>query len=124
MKRGKKYVEKVKLVDSSALYDSKDAIDLVQQTSVAKFDETIDAYSLSLLKRTPKSDLEPGQTLQQLEEIPFADQANEWAKLGVTEKMLTAIRRSGTNSRVYTNAKINELYESGFAIYNARKEEI
>lgn len=44
MKRGKKYLEKVKLVDSSALYDSKEAIDLVQQTSVAKFDETVEAH--------------------------------------------------------------------------------
>lgn len=44
MKRGKKYLEKVKLVDSSALYDAKDAIDLVQQTSVAKFDETVEAH--------------------------------------------------------------------------------
>ena len=44
MKRGKKYLEKVKLVDSSVLYDSKDAIDLVQQTSVAKFDETVEAH--------------------------------------------------------------------------------
>ena len=44
MKRGKKYLEKVKLVDSSVLYDTKDAIDLVQQTSVAKFDETVEAH--------------------------------------------------------------------------------
>jgi large subunit ribosomal protein L1 len=44
VKRGKKYLEKVKLVDSSVLYDSKDAIDLVQQTSVAKFDETVEAH--------------------------------------------------------------------------------
>ncbi|MDD3571002.1 MAG: 50S ribosomal protein L1 [Lachnospiraceae bacterium] len=44
MKRGKKYLEKVKLVDSSVLYDSKEAIDLVQQTTVAKFDETVEAH--------------------------------------------------------------------------------
>ena len=44
MKRGKKYLEKVKLGDSSVLYDSKDAIDLVQQTTVAKFDETVEAH--------------------------------------------------------------------------------
>ncbi|MGL4792101.1 MAG: 50S ribosomal protein L1 [Anaerotignaceae bacterium] len=44
MKRGKKYLEKIKLVDKSVAYDTKDAIDLVQQTTVAKFDETVEAH--------------------------------------------------------------------------------
>ncbi|MCI8342515.1 MAG: 50S ribosomal protein L1 [Firmicutes bacterium] len=44
MKRGKKYLEKVKLIDSAVAYDSADAIDLVQKTSVAKFDETVEAH--------------------------------------------------------------------------------
>jgi ribosomal protein L1, bacterial/chloroplast len=44
VKRGKKYLEKVKLIDSTVMYDSKEAIDLVQQTSVAKFDETVEAH--------------------------------------------------------------------------------
>jgi len=44
MKRGKKYVEKAKLVDPQRLYDTVDAIDLVQKTSVAKFDETVEAH--------------------------------------------------------------------------------
>ena len=44
MKRGKKYLEKEKLVDSAVLYDTKDAIELVQKTSVAKFDETVELH--------------------------------------------------------------------------------
>jgi len=44
MKRGKKYIDKAKLVDAQMLYDTKDAIDLVQKTSVAKFDETVEAH--------------------------------------------------------------------------------
>lgn len=44
MKRGKKYIEKAKLVDSAVVYDAADAINLVQQTSVAKFDETVEAH--------------------------------------------------------------------------------
>lgn len=44
MKRGKKYLEKEKLVNSTMLYDTIDAIKLVQQTSYAKFDETIEAH--------------------------------------------------------------------------------
>ena len=44
MKRGKKYIEASKLVDSTMLYDAKDAIDLVQKTAVAKFDETVEAH--------------------------------------------------------------------------------
>jgi len=44
MKRGKKYLEKAKLVDRTTAYDTKDALDLVVKTSVAKFDETVEAH--------------------------------------------------------------------------------
>ncbi len=44
MKRGKKYIEKAKLVNHATLYDTTEAIDLVQKTSVAKFDETVEAH--------------------------------------------------------------------------------
>ena len=44
MKRGKKYKESAKLVDRATLYDTVEAIDLVQKTSQAKFDETIEAH--------------------------------------------------------------------------------
>jgi len=41
---GKKYIDKAKLVDKTMLYDTADAIDLVQKTSIAKFDETVEAH--------------------------------------------------------------------------------
>lgn len=44
MKRGKRYLEVQKLVDRAKLYDSAEAIDLVQQTAKAKFDETVEAH--------------------------------------------------------------------------------
>ncbi len=44
MKRGKKYNEKAKLVDKAKLYDTQEAIDLVQKTKIAKFDETVEAH--------------------------------------------------------------------------------
>ncbi len=44
MKRGKKYQEIAKLVDSTKLYDVNEAIDLVTKTSTAKFDETVEAH--------------------------------------------------------------------------------
>lgn len=44
MKHGKKYREKAKLINKSMLYDTNDAIDLVQKTSSAKFDETVEAH--------------------------------------------------------------------------------
>ena len=44
MKRGKKYLEKEKLVDKSMLYDTNDAVELVLKTSTAKFDETVEAH--------------------------------------------------------------------------------
>ncbi len=44
MKHGKKYVESAKLVDSSALYDVADALDLSIKTGKAKFDETVEVH--------------------------------------------------------------------------------
>lgn len=44
MKRGKKYIEKAKLVNKSMLYDSNEACELVTKTSIAKFDETVEAH--------------------------------------------------------------------------------
>ena len=44
MKRGKRYIEKAKLVDRSVAYDALEAINLVQQTTVGKFDETVEAH--------------------------------------------------------------------------------
>ena len=42
MKHGKNYLESAKLVDRSRLYDPEEALELVQQTAKAKFDETIE----------------------------------------------------------------------------------
>lgn len=44
MKRGKKYLETAKMVDRTVLYDTKDAVELVKKTAVAKFDETIEVH--------------------------------------------------------------------------------
>jgi large subunit ribosomal protein L1 len=44
MKRGKKYIEAAKQVDRNALYDPSQALELVGKTSVAKFDETVEAH--------------------------------------------------------------------------------
>ena len=44
MKRGKKYKEIAKLVERLKLYDVGEAFDLVQKTSYAKFDETVEAH--------------------------------------------------------------------------------
>lgn len=44
MKRGKKYLESLKLVDRAKLYEPAEALDLVQKTAPAKFDETVEAH--------------------------------------------------------------------------------
>jgi len=44
MKRGKRYKESLKLVDRMKLYEPKEALDLVQKTASAKFDETVEAH--------------------------------------------------------------------------------
>lgn len=41
-KRGKNYQDSMKIVDRAKLYDTLEAIELVQQTAKAKFDETIE----------------------------------------------------------------------------------
>jgi len=41
-KRGKNYKESMKIVDRNNLYDLGEAIELVQKTAKAKFDETIE----------------------------------------------------------------------------------
>ena len=43
-KRGKKYQEAAKLFDRAELYDVDKAFELVTKTSVAKFDETVEAH--------------------------------------------------------------------------------
>lgn len=43
-KRGKKYLEKVKQVDSGKLYEAKEAIALVKKNASSKFDETIELH--------------------------------------------------------------------------------
>ena len=44
MFRGKNYKESAKLIDKQALYDPKDAFDLVCKASKAKFDETVELH--------------------------------------------------------------------------------
>ena len=44
MSQGKKYIESSKLVDKTKLYDPEEALDLVQKTAKAKFDETIEVH--------------------------------------------------------------------------------
>ncbi len=43
-KKGKNYLESAKLVDRENLYDSAEAIELVQKTAKAKFDETVELH--------------------------------------------------------------------------------
>lgn len=44
MKRGKKYLESAKLVDKLKLYETQDALELVQKVAKAKFDETVECH--------------------------------------------------------------------------------
>ena len=41
MKHGKKYTDGAKLIDRANLYTSKEALDLVEKTAKAKFDEEL-----------------------------------------------------------------------------------
>jgi large subunit ribosomal protein L1 len=58
MKRGKKYVEAAKLVDSSKSYAALEALDLACKTSVAKFDASVDvAFRLNIDPRKAEQNI-------------------------------------------------------------------
>ena len=44
MKHGKKYTDGANLIDRANLYTSKEALDLVEKTAKAKFDETVEVH--------------------------------------------------------------------------------
>ena len=44
MKHGKKFTDSAKLIDRTNLYETNEALDLVQQTAKAKFDETVEVH--------------------------------------------------------------------------------
>ena len=44
MKKGKRYAEAAKLVDSAKLYEAKEALDLIKKMPKAKFDETVELH--------------------------------------------------------------------------------
>ena len=44
MKHGKKYIDSVKTIDKTKLYEAREGMDLVVNTSKAKFDETIELH--------------------------------------------------------------------------------
>lgn len=44
MKRGKNYIESAKLIDKNKFYDVNEALEIVQQTAKAKFDESIEVH--------------------------------------------------------------------------------
>ncbi len=44
MKKGKRYVESAKLVDKTVAYSVEDALQLVEKTAKAKFDETVELH--------------------------------------------------------------------------------
>lgn len=58
MKRGKKYLEAAKLVDSTKKYNLTEAVELVKKTSYTKFDGTVEvAYRLNLDPRKAEQNL-------------------------------------------------------------------
>ena len=58
MKRGKKYVEAAKLVDSTKIYAAIEALDLACKTSTAKFDASVDvAFRLNIDPRKAEQNI-------------------------------------------------------------------
>ena len=90
MKKGKKYIESAKLIDTSKLYDSAEGIALVCQTAKAKFDETIELHvRLGVDSRHADQQVRgaivlPNGTAKQTRVLVFAkgDKADEAVKAG------------------------------------------
>jgi len=58
MKRGKKYAEAIRLVDTAKRYPASEALDLAIKTSYAKFDETVEAaFRLNIDPRKAEQNL-------------------------------------------------------------------
>ena len=58
MKRGKKYLEAVKLYDKNKLYVAEEAVGLVKKTSITKFDASVEvAFRLNLDPRQAEQNL-------------------------------------------------------------------
>ncbi|CCV64854.1 50S ribosomal protein L1 [Alteracholeplasma palmae J233] len=58
MKRGKKYLDAVKLVDKNQVYAASEAMELVKKTSTVKFDATVEiAFRLNLDPRKAEQNL-------------------------------------------------------------------
>ena len=53
MKRGKRYLESAKLVDSSKLYDVKEAIEVIEKMPQPKFDQTDGWFDYDVVVATP-----------------------------------------------------------------------
>ena len=57
-KRGKKYLEAVKLYDRSKKYSLEEAVELVKKTNIAKFDATVEvAFRLNIDPRKAEQNL-------------------------------------------------------------------
>ena len=57
-KKGKKFIEAKKLVDSTTLYSVEEAVELVKKTNVAKFDATVEAaFRLNIDPRKAEQNL-------------------------------------------------------------------
>ena len=89
MKRGKKYIETAKLVDSTALYERDEAVDLAKKVAVAKFDETIEVHI--------KTGCDGRHAPDRLEQVKlsaywFSQKARNWTKLRLRAQILQAAR--------------------------------
>lgn len=90
MKRGKKYLDSAKLVDKVALYEPAEALELVQKTAKAKFDETVEVHvKLGVDSRHADQQVRgavvlPHGTGKKVRVLVFAkgDKANEAEKAG------------------------------------------
>lgn len=94
--------------------------DIIEVTNEAKAREVfpgIDVSSIGLTKEFVK--YEEGPTMRVREEIPFDDYATEYAKMGVTEEMLTAIR--GNSKKKVDAVTIDDMYTKSRQAYEMYK---
>lgn len=97
MKKGKKYLAAVKLVDKEKLYTINEAVELVKQTSTTKFDATVDVSF--------RLNVDPRQADQQIRGILVLPHGN-----GKTKRVL-----------VVTNSKLEEAKTAGADFFGGKE---
>lgn len=94
---------------------------IVNEEQVRKFDPSINPKQLKRLTTMTKKDLDKDgefKTVQEKQAIPYSNDPKGWEELGVTEKMLAAIRTSTGSSTTISDTKLSKVFRESIDTFN------